>query len=66
VKRLATILVLLAAGTVLVLGTGAGNAGSYKVRAIFDNAFGVISGEDVKIAGVRVGKIDSLAVTPQQ
>jgi ABC-type transporter Mla subunit MlaD len=66
VKRLAAILALLAASTVLVLGTGAGDGGSYKVRAIFDNAFGVISGEDVKIAGVRVGKIDSLEVTPQQ
>jgi ABC-type transporter Mla subunit MlaD len=65
-KRLAAALVMFAAATVLVLGTGAGDGGSYKVRAIFDNAFGVISGEDVKIAGVKVGKIDSLAVTPQQ
>jgi phospholipid/cholesterol/gamma-HCH transport system substrate-binding protein len=66
VKRLAAILVMFAAGTVLVLGTGAGNGGSYQVRAIFDNAFAVVSGEDVKIAGVRVGKVDSLDVTPQQ
>ena len=33
------------------------------VRAIFDNAGFVIPGEDVKIAGVKVGKIDSLDVT---
>ena len=30
----------------------------YKVRAIFDNAGFVIPGEDVKVAGVKVGKID--------
>ena len=35
----------------------------YQVRAIFDNAGFVIPGEDVKIAGVKVGKVDSLDVT---
>ena len=35
----------------------------YKVRAIFDNAGFAIPGEDVKVAGVKVGKIDSLDVT---
>jgi phospholipid/cholesterol/gamma-HCH transport system substrate-binding protein len=35
----------------------------YLVRAIFDNAGFVIPGEDVKVAGVKVGKIDSLDVT---
>jgi ABC-type transporter Mla subunit MlaD len=35
----------------------------YQVRAIFDNAGFVISGEDVKIAGVKVGKVASLDVT---
>ena len=34
------------------------------MRAIFDNAGFVIPGEDVKIAGVKVGKISSLDVTP--
>src|SRR3954462_15529547 len=36
---------------------------SYKVRAIFDSAFSVIPGEDVRVAGVTVGAIDSLDVT---
>ena len=39
-------------------------AARYRVRAIFMNAFSVIPGEDVKIAGVKVGKIESLDVTP--
>jgi ABC-type transporter Mla subunit MlaD len=66
-RRLALILGLIACvGTLAVLGTGAGSSGGYRVRAIFDNAFSVIPGEDVKIAGVKVGTIDSLDVTPDQ
>jgi phospholipid/cholesterol/gamma-HCH transport system substrate-binding protein len=51
---------------VLVLGTGAsgGDGGSYRVRAIFDTASFLVTGEDVKIAGVKVGTIESLDVTP--
>src|SRR4051794_23223713 len=40
-----------------------GDEHAYKVRAIFDNAGFVIPGEDVKVAGVKVGRIDSLDVT---
>ena len=36
---------------------------SYQVRAIFDNAGFIIPGEDVKIAGVKVGKVSDLDVT---
>jgi ABC-type transporter Mla subunit MlaD len=66
VKRiLAMASVLLAAGALVVFGTGASDdGGGYRVRAIFMNAFSVIPGEDVKIAGVKVGKIESLDVTP--
>ncbi|UTI65749.1 MlaD family protein [Paraconexibacter antarcticus] len=65
------ILAIAALGSVLValasLGTGAGDSSShYKVRVIFDNAFSVITGEDVKIAGVKVGKISGLDVTADQ
>jgi virulence factor Mce-like protein len=65
VKRiLAMTVVIGAALAVAFLGTGAGtDSGDYKVRAIFDNAVSVIPGEDVKIAGVKVGKIADLDVT---
>jgi ABC-type transporter Mla subunit MlaD len=56
---------LVAAGVIVVLGTGAkSDNGTYRVRAIFTNAFTVIAGEDVKISGVKVGKISKLEVTP--
>jgi ABC-type transporter Mla subunit MlaD len=67
-RRLLAIVVLAGAvGAIAVLGTGAGDSSShYEVRAIFRNAFSVIPGEDVKIAGVKVGKIKSLGVTADQ
>jgi ABC-type transporter Mla subunit MlaD len=45
------------------IGAGNGGGGQYLVRAVFDNSSFVIPGEDVKIAGVKVGKIDSLDLT---
>lgn len=69
-RALAGGLLLAAALVVLVLGTGAssdgdGDGGSYKVRAIFDSASFLVPGEDVKVAGVKIGAIESLDVTPQ-
>ena len=57
------LLLVVAAAIAVVLATRKGEQ-PYKVRAIFDNAGFVIPGEDVKVAGVKVGKIDSLDVTP--
>jgi ABC-type transporter Mla subunit MlaD len=66
VKRVLGALGLVVAVTALVLfGTGADRDSddAYLVRAIFDNAAFVIAGEDVKVAGVKVGTIDSLDIT---
>src|SRR3954453_10253429 len=64
-RVLAITAILIAAGALAVAAMGAGgDGGGYKVRAIFDNAGFVIPGEDVKVAGVKVGSIDSLDVTP--
>jgi phospholipid/cholesterol/gamma-HCH transport system substrate-binding protein len=63
-RVLAVTAVLIAAAALAVAFMGAGGSdGSYKVRAIFDNAGFVIPGEDVKVAGVKVGQIDSLDLT---
>ena len=65
-KRLIAIFVACCAGLVLVvMATGSGDDGSYRVRAIFNNAAFVIPGMDVKIAGVRVGAIESLDLTDE-
>ena len=63
-RRVAAITAVLAAAAgIAIFGTGAGDSSGYQVRAIFDDAAFVIPGEDVKIAGVKVGKIRSLDVT---
>jgi phospholipid/cholesterol/gamma-HCH transport system substrate-binding protein len=63
-RVLAVAAVVLAASTLAVFATGSGDGGAYRVRAIFMNAFSVIPGEDVKVAGVKVGKVEALDVTP--
>jgi virulence factor Mce-like protein len=63
-RLLVIVAVLAASAAVAVLGTGAGeDGGGYKVRVIFDNAFSIIEGEDVRVSGVNVGKIETLEVT---
>lgn len=57
-------LALLAAITLLAVSAGGSNGG-YSVRAVFDNAGNIIPGEDVKIAGVKVGTVGSVTPTPQ-
>ena len=64
-KRILPIVLLAAVVVVLVVVVVSSREDEqgYEVRAIFDNAGFVIPGEDVKIAGVKVGKVKSLDVT---
>jgi ABC-type transporter Mla subunit MlaD len=57
--------VLLAAVLLAVVAAGAsdGDDGDYRVRAIFMNASFAVTGIDVKVAGVKVGKVEDLSVT---
>ncbi len=50
---------------VALLATSAGGGGGYTVRAIFDDAANVTPGENIKVDGVRVGTVASVAPTPQ-
>jgi phospholipid/cholesterol/gamma-HCH transport system substrate-binding protein len=62
--RLIPVIALLAvAAAVVGLVVGGRDDGGYKVRAIFDNAGFIIPGEDVKVAGVKVGTIADVDVT---
>src|SRR3954447_23212306 len=64
-RRIAA-MVMLAVGlpVVLALGIGAKSDGGsgYQVRAIFDNAAYAVPGEEVRVAGEKVGQIDALDV----
>jgi phospholipid/cholesterol/gamma-HCH transport system substrate-binding protein len=56
--------VAVVAVVLLALSAGGSN-GSYTIRAIFDDAANIISGENVKIDGVKVGTVGSVTPTPQ-
>jgi ABC-type transporter Mla subunit MlaD len=51
-------------GIVLLSTAAGGKNHTYTVRAIFDDAGNIISGEDVKIGGVKVGTVGSVTPTP--
>jgi phospholipid/cholesterol/gamma-HCH transport system substrate-binding protein len=64
IRKVVPILLVLAVIVVgVILVASREDEQGYQVRAIFDNAGFVIPGEDVKIAGVKVGKVASLDVT---
>src|SRR5207302_3245019 len=64
VRRLTAIGVLLAAAAVALVTLGvSGTSGNYRVDALFDNADYLISGQDVKIAGARVGQVAAVKLT---
>jgi virulence factor Mce-like protein len=64
-RRVAAVVLVLALATAAAAyaATGGDHDEPYLVRAVFDNASFVIPGEDVKVAGVEVGAIDSLDLT---
>ena len=60
-RALLTLLVVAGLGVAYIAATGAGenpDKGKYWVE--FDNAFGLIQGGDLKVAGVRAGKITDI------
>jgi ABC-type transporter Mla subunit MlaD len=62
-RMIAIALVLVAIPIVVIFGVGASDGGDgYQVRAIFDSVR-LTKGEDVKIAGAKVGDIDELELT---
>jgi virulence factor Mce-like protein len=61
VRRLALIATLLAAGAASVATTaGADDTHTYKIEMY--NAFGIVEGSDVRIAGVNAGSVKDLAI----
>ncbi|WP_372791610.1 MlaD family protein [Paraconexibacter sp.] len=66
-RRLAAILILVLGAVFAVVGTGAGDgeSGSRSYKAELDNAFGLVTGGDLKVAGVRAGKVTDLDLDPE-
>ena len=64
-RRLAAVVCTLAAGGGLLLASGApgDDGGPYEVRAIFVNGGFLVPGEDVRIAGAKVGEIVDVDVS---
>ena len=64
-RRLVVIACAVAGGIgLLVAGTAASDdGGPYEVRAIFDNASFLVTGEEVRIAGAKVGEVAEVDVT---
>ena len=65
-RRLATgalLTLALVGGAVFAVGATDTGGGTYQIRAIFDDVASAVPGEDVKIAGAKIGKIESMDVT---
>jgi len=65
VRRLlagAFLVVCLVAGVIVTAGAGGGGGGGNTYKVVLDNAFGLTQGADMKVAGVRAGKVQSLDV----
>jgi ABC-type transporter Mla subunit MlaD len=64
-KRVLVILALLAAAaTSLVTVAGASDSRTYQVELF--NAFGLVKGSELRVAGVKAGTITDLGITPQK
>ncbi len=64
-KRVLVICVALVA-SVAILATGTatgGDDGTYEVRAVFDNAAFLVEGEEVRVAGAKVGEVADVVVS---
>jgi len=66
-RRVATAVALLAAlavGAGLLASGSSADRGDYRVAAIFDTAKGMVAGQQVKIAGAVVGRVESIGLAP--
>jgi ABC-type transporter Mla subunit MlaD len=64
-KRVLVILGLLAAGAAsLVTVAGASDSRTYEVELF--NAFGLVKGSELRVAGVKAGTVSDLEITPQK
>jgi virulence factor Mce-like protein len=58
-RAIGIFIVLAASAAIVVLASGSGSDKAHTFWVEIDNAFGLVTGADVKLAGVRAGKIDN-------
>src|SRR5215213_9975061 len=63
-RRLALIASLLACGATVWVATAAGADDTHTYTIELDNAFGIVEGSEVRIAGVTQGQVTNLDVNP--
>jgi len=66
VRRAALALVAAGAAATVLIGADGSERSSYRVDAVFDNAAFLIPGQDVKIAGSRVGRVTAVELTRER
>lgn len=63
-RRALVIVLVVAAAVALFITAGAGgDDGKYEIRAIFDNASFLVTGEDVRVGGAKVGSVAEVDIT---
>jgi len=62
-KALIAVLLVAAVVAVVLLASSGGGEKGYVVRGIFDNGAFMVKGEQVRVAGANVGKVESVGVT---
>ena len=60
VAALAALVIAVGAVAIILLGGGSG----YQIKAIFENASQIVTGDQVEVAGNSVGSVSSIALTP--
>ncbi|WP_156803055.1 MlaD family protein, partial [Mycobacterium gordonae] len=63
---LGAVLVLTLLAGVVTIWNGPGGSGKTTVVAYFQNSNGIFAGDEVRILGVAVGKIDTIEPQPQR
>jgi phospholipid/cholesterol/gamma-HCH transport system substrate-binding protein len=56
--------VIASAGLAVLVIVGAGTSSGYRFQAVFDTAQGMVAGQDVEVAGAKVGTVVAIHLTP--
>jgi virulence factor Mce-like protein len=63
-RRLCATVAAVTAVAALALASGSGADSTYEVAALFDTAKGMVAGQQVKVAGAVVGKVERIDLAP--